>query len=124
MAEKAPVEPVEPASLGDHLRGRQFSVDANDAAIVTADQNKLHRNLHGRHMQMIAMYVLPASTRCLLSSLDEASLIAPFCAFLIKIGTMAKADLNTVVALLVQVSSLVLQVPSRPVVLPPCSSAS
>ncbi|KAI1629104.1 amino-acid permease [Exophiala viscosa] len=53
--EKAPVEPVEPAGLGDHLRGRQFSVDATDVGIVTADQNKLHRNLHGRHMQMIAI---------------------------------------------------------------------
>jgi hypothetical protein len=33
----------------------EFSVDANDVAIVTADQNKLHRKLKGRHMQMIAM---------------------------------------------------------------------
>ncbi|KAK4941165.1 hypothetical protein LTR10_018838 [Elasticomyces elasticus] len=53
--EKAPIEPVEPAGLGDHLRGRQFSVDATDVGIVTADQNKLHRNLQGRHMQMIAI---------------------------------------------------------------------
>lgn len=46
---------VEPASLGAHLRGRQFSVDASDVAIVEADQSKLHRRLKGRHMQMIAM---------------------------------------------------------------------
>lgn len=45
----------EPASLGDHLRGRQFSVDAQDRAVVVADQNMLHRDLKGRHMQMIAM---------------------------------------------------------------------
>jgi amino acid transporter len=54
--EKHPkADPVEPAGLGAHLRGRQFSVDANDAEIVTADVRKLHRNLQGRHMQMIAM---------------------------------------------------------------------
>ena len=47
--------PVEPAPLADHVRGRQFSLEANDVAIVEADQGKLHRNLKGRHMQMIAM---------------------------------------------------------------------
>ncbi|KIW34151.1 uncharacterized protein PV07_00947 [Cladophialophora immunda] len=46
---------VEPASLADHLHGRQFSVDAADVAIVETDQGKLHRNLQGRHMQMIAI---------------------------------------------------------------------
>ena len=56
LAEKEKhAEDLEPGSLVDHLRGRQFSVDATDVAIVTADQNKLHRNLRGRHMQMIAM---------------------------------------------------------------------
>jgi amino acid transporter len=48
-------DPVEPASLGAHMRGRQFSLEGNDVAIVEADQNKLHRKLKGRHMQMIAM---------------------------------------------------------------------
>jgi amino acid permease len=46
---------VEPASLRAHLRGRQFSVEGGDVAIVEADQSKLHRKLKGRHMQMIAM---------------------------------------------------------------------
>lgn len=54
--EKNPkLDPVEPASLGEHVRGRQFSLENNDVAIVEADQGKLHRNLKGRHMQMIAM---------------------------------------------------------------------
>jgi amino acid transporter len=49
-AEKgAKSDPVEPAS------GRQFSVDEHDVGIVEADEGKLHRNLQGRHMQMIAM---------------------------------------------------------------------
>lgn len=43
------------ASFSAHVRGRQFSVDPEDQAMVTTDQNKLHRNLRGRHMQMIAM---------------------------------------------------------------------
>lgn len=46
-----------PASFGDHVRGRQFSIENQDVAIVEADQNALHRDLKGRHMQMIAMYV-------------------------------------------------------------------
>lgn len=47
--------PPEPASFADHARGRQFSVDPEDRAIVAADQNLLHRDLKSRHMQMIAM---------------------------------------------------------------------
>lgn len=53
--EKHGEPPIEPGSLGDHMRGRQFSVDGNDIALVQADQGLLHRNLQGRHMQMIAM---------------------------------------------------------------------
>ena len=34
---------------------RQYVGDANDEGIVVSDTNKLHRNLKGRHMQMIAM---------------------------------------------------------------------
>lgn len=55
LAEKKDVEVGEPASLGDHIRGRQFSVDPQDVGIVEADQGKLHRDLKGRHMQMIAI---------------------------------------------------------------------
>lgn len=44
-----------PGGLGDHFRGRQFSVDPNDTALVEGDQNALHRDLSGRHMQFIAM---------------------------------------------------------------------
>lgn len=53
--EKKGAVPVEPSSLGDHAKGRQFSVDPHDVGMIEADQGKLHRNLKGRHMQMIAM---------------------------------------------------------------------
>jgi amino acid transporter len=49
------VPPYKPGSLSEHARGRQFSVDPEDLAMVTADQNMLHRDLKGRHMQMIAI---------------------------------------------------------------------
>ena len=52
---RARSDPVEPASLRAHLRGRQFSVEGTDVAIVEADQSKLHRKLKGRHMQMISI---------------------------------------------------------------------
>ena len=35
--------------------GRQFSGDPEDRAMVTTGLNVLHRDLKGRHMQMIAM---------------------------------------------------------------------
>ena len=43
------------STFGEHARGRQFSIDPEDHAMVVADQNLLHRDLKGRHMQMIAM---------------------------------------------------------------------
>ncbi len=49
------VPDYQPATLGDHARGRQFSIDPEDHAMVQTDQNLLHRDLKGRHMQMIAM---------------------------------------------------------------------
>jgi len=46
------------ASLGDHFHGHQLDGDHGmDHDIVVGDQNVLHRELKGRHMQMIAMYV-------------------------------------------------------------------
>jgi len=42
---KGQTDVVEPSSSGDNY----------DVAIGDADQGKLHRNLQGRHMQMIAM---------------------------------------------------------------------
>lgn len=58
------VPAYERASLSAHVRGRQFSVDPEDRALVITDQNKLHRDLKGRHMQMIAMYVLHRVLTC------------------------------------------------------------
>jgi amino acid transporter len=56
LGEKHGEVPVyEPATLGEHARGRQFSIDPEDRAMVETDQNVLHRDLKGRHMQMIAM---------------------------------------------------------------------
>lgn len=49
------VPTYESGTLAQHARGRQFSVDPEDQAMVTADQNMLHHALKGRHMQMIAM---------------------------------------------------------------------
>ena len=41
------------STFADHRRGSQF--DPTNEGIVTEDVNKLKRNLHGRHMQMIAI---------------------------------------------------------------------
>ena len=46
---------VKRGSLSEHARGRQFSTDPEDRAMVASDQNQLHRKLKGRHMQMIAV---------------------------------------------------------------------
>jgi amino acid transporter len=59
--EKHPYDTSPPAhhSLADHTKGRQLSVTDEDIAMVHSDQNELKRDLKGRHMQMIAMLVLP-----------------------------------------------------------------
>lgn len=49
----------EPSSFGEHTKGKQFATGALDQHMVEVDENKLQRNLQGRHMQMIAMYVPP-----------------------------------------------------------------
>ena len=49
------VPAYEPAKLGEHERGGPFSIDPEDHTIVATNQNLLHRDLKGRHMQMIAM---------------------------------------------------------------------
>jgi amino acid transporter len=41
------------STFDEHRRGSQF--DPVNEGIVTEDVNKLKRNLHGRHMQMIAI---------------------------------------------------------------------
>ena len=48
-------EVIETSGFGDHVRGRQMSVEPQDVTMVQGDQRKLARNLKGRHMQMIAM---------------------------------------------------------------------
>jgi len=51
-------EKHEPASLGAHFHGHQLDGDhGEDHDIIVGDQNVLHRDLKGRHMQMIAMCV-------------------------------------------------------------------
>jgi amino acid transporter len=42
-------------TLGDHMRGNQMGNDPEVHDLVVGDQNELHRELKGRHMQMIAM---------------------------------------------------------------------
>jgi amino acid transporter len=45
----------EPATLGEHKRDGHFSSDPEN--MVEVSENRLHQDLKGRHMQMIAMQV-------------------------------------------------------------------
>lgn len=42
-------------TLGDHAHGNQIGHDAEAHDVMVGGQNELHRELKGRHMQMIAM---------------------------------------------------------------------
>jgi amino acid transporter len=42
-------------TLGDHMHGHQMGNDPEIHDLVVGDQNELHKELKGRHMQMIAM---------------------------------------------------------------------
>lgn len=55
LPEKRASVPEVSSTLADHLRGRQFSLSGENEPIVEADSQKLHRDLKGRHMQMIAI---------------------------------------------------------------------
>lgn len=52
--ENGKLDATDPPSLGEH----QFRTEGHDVVTTVENgQNKLHQNLKGRHMQMIAMYV-------------------------------------------------------------------
>jgi amino acid transporter len=42
-------------TFGDHMHGNQMGNDPEVHDLVVGDQNELHKELKGRHMQMIAM---------------------------------------------------------------------
>ena len=43
------------STFADHTKGHQISDDPETQQMVAEDTHKLKRNLHGRHLQMIAI---------------------------------------------------------------------
>ena len=56
-------ESLDPEKRGKVEAAEPSSLDGHEVTVDSGAVNPLHRNLQGRHMQMIAMYVL--STQCL-----------------------------------------------------------
>jgi hypothetical protein len=72
---------------------------ATDDGVVVADQNQLHKNLKGRHMQMIAMYVLSARERDTRHSVENrADLFSVVVVPLALVSSSAQAVLSNLVA--------------------------
>ncbi len=53
-------ESLDPEKRGKVDTVEPSSLDGHEVTVASGDVNPLHRNLQGRHMQMIAMYVVSA----------------------------------------------------------------
>lgn len=57
---------VAPGTLGVHTSDGKLGSDPEDRGLGAPEQNALHRDLKGRHMQMIAMWVRDQVLKCIL----------------------------------------------------------